>query len=216
MWAKPDDMADMMAQKIRHPKAGANCAWVPSPTAATLHALHYHQVDVFEAQKRRHNEPIPPLTDLFSMPVLDASSLSREQIQRELDNNAQGILGYVVRWVDQGVGCSGPRHQRCGADGGPGDLPDFSQAIANWLWHGVVTQDEVVATFARMAKVVDGQNAGDPLYEPMAPDAENSIAFQAALALPLKAPASPRAIPSRSCTRSAARRRRAPDFIPSR
>ena len=187
MWARPDDMAAMMEQKIGHPRSGANCAWVPSPTAATLHALHYHEVDVFEAQKRRHNEPIPTLTELFSMPVLDPASLSPEQIQRELENNAQGILGYVVRWVDAGVGCSKvPDINNVGLMEDRATCRISSQAIANWLWHGVVTQDEVVATFTRMARVVDEQNAGDPGYEAMSDDPEHSIAFQAALALALE------------------------------
>ena len=185
MWARPDDMAAMMASKAGHPNAGANTAWVPSPTAATLHALHYHQIDVFEAQKRRHNQAVPSLGELFSMPIQVPFSLSREEITRELENNAQGILGYVVRWVQQGVGCSKvPDINNVGLMEDRATCRISSQAVANWLRHGLVSRDEVTATFERMAAVVDGQNEGDPLYRSMGENF-HSLAFQAALDLAL-------------------------------
>ena len=185
MWARPDDMAAMMAAKGAHPSAGANTAWVPSPTAATLHAIHYHQIDVFAAQRRRHNEALPGLNELFSMPVQVPFSLSREEITRELENNAQGILGYVVRWVQQGVGCSKvPDINNVGLMEDRATCRISSQAVANWLRHGLVSRDEVTAVFERMALVVDQQNAGDPLYRPMGENFQ-SVAFNAALDLAL-------------------------------
>lgn len=192
MWAMPDLMAGMMEAKSGHPNAGANCAWVPSPTAGTLHVLHYHQIDVFEAQKRRHNEPTPGLDALFSMPVLDPSTLEAKDISRELENNAQGILGYVVRWVDQGVGCSKvPDINDVGLMEDRATLRISSQHIANWLLHGIITEDEIRTTFKRMAKVVDAQNAGDPLYQAMSGNEDTSIAYQAALKLALEGTVQP-------------------------